>query len=72
MQPTSQRYSTIRNRYLNALDFPKLAVFRGQTCGDAAWLVVGPGLPWLGEGADTFEEALDLVRDRIRHNGTTE
>ena len=68
-QTTTQ--SSIRGRYLNAGNFNRFGVFRGTATGPSGWLVAGPNLQWLGEEMDSFEEALEFVRDRIRQYGAT-
>ena len=66
--------SRIRYRYLNALVFRKLSIFRAvatvapKRAYPCSWIVVGPGLPWLGESFDTWQEAMDYVNDQLRHN----
>ena len=66
--------SRIRYRYLNALVFRKLSIFRAvatvapKRAYPCFWIVVGPGLPWLGESFDTWQEAMDYVNDQLRHN----
>ena len=54
--------------------FPKFAVmrrFHHPSPYFSGWIAVGPGLPIVGVETDTFEEALDLGRDRIRQYRVT-
>ena len=66
--------SNIRYRYLNALSFSKPAIFRASATASPKhaypnfWIVVGPGLPWLGESFDTWREAMAYVNGRLRYN----
>jgi hypothetical protein len=67
-------HSSVRERYSNAKSFPKFGIFRGAGYGIyeyTKWIVVGPGLLWLGEETNSFEEALEFVSDRIRQYGAT-
>jgi len=64
-QTTTQ--SSIRERYNAAQNFPKFGIFRSSILRKgSAWMILGPGLYWLGHEEHTFEEALEFVRDRIR------
>lgn len=48
---------TLSERYENAEHFSKLtALFAGD-----AWILVGPGVEFVGEEYDTFEEAIRRV-----------
>ncbi len=68
MQQTAPHFSLF-GRYIMGEVFTRFAIMRvapWKTNPNCGWRVVGPKLPWTGVNCDTFEEAIQLVSDRIR------
>ena len=53
-------------QYVGGVEFSKVSVVHYGS----RWTVVGPGLRWLGEIFNTWQEAMNFADDWVRNNHT--
>lgn len=60
---------SLRHKYIKAETFPKVSVMRIHSFKGKTWIVMGPGLKYLGEEHSTFTEALTFANAHTKKLG---